>query len=53
MDKGAWQATVHGVAKSQIRLSYKAQHSATLEIHMSHMEGLIYFIEMFLFQIFK
>ena len=22
MDKGAWQATVHGVAKSQTRLSY-------------------------------
>jgi len=40
-------------AESQIRLSYEAQHSATLEIHMSHMGGLIYFIEMFLFQIFK
>ena len=22
MDRGAWQATVHGVAKSQTRLSY-------------------------------
>ena len=26
MDKGAWQATVHGVAKSWTRLSNKAQH---------------------------
>ena len=26
MDQGAWQATVHGVAKSQMRLS-PAQHS--------------------------
>ena len=24
MDRGAWQATVHGVAKSQIRLSEQA-----------------------------
>ena len=27
MDRGAWQATVHGVAKSQTQLSELAQHS--------------------------
>ena len=27
MDRGAWQATVHGVAKSRTRLSDSAQHS--------------------------
>ena len=27
MDSGAWWATVHGVAKSQTRVSDKAQHS--------------------------
>ena len=27
MDRGAWQAAVHGVAKSQTRLSNEAQHS--------------------------
>ena len=27
MDRGAWEATVHGVAKSQTRLSNEAQHS--------------------------
>ena len=26
MDRGAWQATVHGVAKSQTRLSHKAHY---------------------------
>ena len=26
MDRGAWQATVHGVAKSQTRLSDTTQH---------------------------
>jgi len=26
MDRGAWQATVHGVAKNQKRLSNEAQH---------------------------
>ena len=31
MDRGAWQATVHGVAKSQIRLSDYA-HSSLLTI---------------------
>ena len=28
MDRGAWQAIVHGVAKSQARLSDQAQHEA-------------------------
>ena len=27
MDRGAWQATVHGVAKSWVQLSEEAQHS--------------------------
>ena len=27
MDRGAWQATVHGVAKSQTQLSNTAQHT--------------------------
>ena len=27
MDRGAWQATVHGVAKSWIQLSTEAQHT--------------------------
>ena len=27
MDRGAWQATAHGVAKSQTELSDQAQHS--------------------------
>ena len=26
MDRGAWQATVHGVAKSQVRLSNYHSH---------------------------
>ena len=26
MDRGAWQATVHGVSKSQARLSHEARH---------------------------
>ena len=29
MDRGAWQATVHGGAKSGARLSDQAQHSST------------------------
>ena len=27
MDRGAWRATVHGVTKSQTRLSGQAQHN--------------------------
>ena len=30
MDKGAWWATVHGVAKGQTQLSHQAQHSTCL-----------------------
>ena len=30
MDRGAWWATVHGVAKSQTQLSDKVQHSTNL-----------------------
>ena len=32
MDRGAWRATVHGVAKSWTRLSNSAQHSSCLTI---------------------
>ena len=28
LDRGAWRATVHGVAKSWIRVRDKAQHTA-------------------------
>ena len=30
MDRGAWQATVHGVAKSRTRLSDTTQHTARM-----------------------
>ena len=33
MDRGAWRATVHGVAKSQPRLSKWAQHGTNLNLH--------------------
>ena len=42
MDRGAWQATVHGVAKSQTQLSDRARHtspSQALEF-MSFHQGL-------------
>ena len=29
-DRGAWQATVHGIIKSQTQLSYYAQHSTSI-----------------------
>ena len=35
VDRGAWRATVHGVAKSQTRLSNSAQHSSCLTISSS------------------
>ena len=31
MDRGAWQGTAHGVAKSRTRLSNKAQHSTRVK----------------------
>ena len=31
MDRGAWQATVHGVAKSRTQLSNQAQAQVTLQ----------------------
>ena len=34
MDRGAWQATVHGVTKSQIKLSNQAQHSTALYVYI-------------------
>ena len=27
MDRGAWQATIHGITKSQTRLNDQAQHT--------------------------
>ena len=37
MDGGAWQATVHGVAKSQTRLSDLAQrHMHSLGLVLTH-----------------
>ena len=36
MDRGSWQATVHGVSKSQIRLSIK--HSTAQEVRSSDWE---------------
>ena len=32
MDRGAWEATVHGVAKSQKRLSENLQHHFPLQM---------------------
>ena len=34
MDRGAWQATVHGVTKSQIWLATKHTHSAFLRLQL-------------------
>ena len=31
MDRGAWQVAVHGVSRSQTRLSYSAQHRGGLK----------------------
>ena len=33
MDRGSWWATVHGVAKSQTRLSCNTTNTATIGIH--------------------
>ena len=35
MDRGAWQATVHGVRKSQARLTRLSAHSTCADIHFS------------------
>ena len=45
MDRGAWFATVHGVAKSQTRLSahshtYTHTHSSSMELHNNEEGGL-------------
>ena len=34
MDRGAWRATVHGVAKSRTRLSDYPQHSTRAPAHL-------------------
>ena len=37
MDRGGWQATVHGIAKSQTRLSIHTQVLFSLRIkHINH-----------------
>ena len=33
MDRGAWQTTVHGVSKTQTRLSDQAQHSTAAVVY--------------------
>ena len=38
MDRGAWQATVHGIAKSQARLS---THSSVTVITISSVSGVV------------
>ena len=34
MDRGAWRATVHGVAKSQTQLKQLSVHASTLSVKM-------------------
>ena len=40
MDRGAWQATVHGVAKSWTQLSDQAQAQVTLQ-SIGHMDVIL------------
>ena len=40
MDRGAWQATIHGVAKSQTQL--RDQHLGNVEIHLKDMPFFIF-----------
>ena len=43
MDRGAWRATVHGVAKSQTRLRDSAQHSTMMfELVALHKKVFLY-----------
>ena len=35
MDRGAWRATVHGVAKSRIQLSRHTQHTSVEPVHVT------------------
>ena len=39
MDRGAWQATVRGVAESQTRLNDYAQHSKYMYIYVVYQDG--------------
>ena len=39
MDRGAWQATVHGVAKSRTRLSARAHTHTHAHITLEHQVG--------------
>ena len=38
MDRGAWQATVHGVAKSQTRLKQLSMHACTGDSGISRLQ---------------
>ena len=40
MERGAWQATVHGVSKSQTRLSDWAQHSTSHRLFLKDVQKL-------------
>ena len=46
MDRGAWQATVHGVSKSQTRLSNKAEHKYSLGFKVFLLFLLPFFLRM-------
>ena len=41
MDRGAWQATVHSVAKSQTRLKWLNTHRIVLSFLLPHGKGLL------------
>ena len=41
MDRGAWRATIHGVAKSQTQLSDLAQHSIGSGKHLAATSSII------------
>ena len=40
MDRGAWRAIVHGVAKSQTRLSTLAQSSRRMTLILTRLGGI-------------
>ena len=47
MDRGAWQGTAHGVAKSRTRLSNKAQHSTRVKDIWVFFFFLVVFLQLF------
>ena len=42
MDRGAWEATVHGVAKGQTRLTNSAQHIVTSTEDLGALSGILF-----------